>query len=79
MQGLRAELFYFCIQKRIFFQSFIFNDFPRFIARGFHHFQVFQGFHADVGEAGLFTAGKFPGAAKFQIVFREFKPAFSFR
>ena len=79
MQGLHLELFYFCVQKRITRQSFLLNYFAGFKARGFHHLQVFQCFHADVGESGLFTAGKFPGAAKFQVVFGEFKPAFGFR
>lgn len=54
-----------------------FNNPRRFFASGFDHFQVFDGFHAEVGEAPLLVASKFASAALLQIKFGEFKTVFS--
>ena len=64
-------------KQRIFFKAGAFGDnFLRFRSSGFHHFDIFQRFHADIGHAPLLSAAQFARPPYFQIIFRQLKAVF---
>ena len=50
-------------------EGIVLNNFRRFGAGGFDHFQILDRFHAKVGEAPLLVAGEFAGAALGEVEF----------
>lgn len=53
-----------------------FNNIDSFGASCFDHFQIFYGFHAEVGDTPLLTPSELPCTTLFQIKFCQFETIF---